>query len=153
MAGQRGRDILLKVSYGGSQNGFVTLAGIRSTEFELGATSVDGTAADSENGWRELVSGAGIKSAKVRGSGVFKDAESDERMRELFFSATLATWQLVIPGLGVLEGPFHIRTLKWGGAFDGEASFSIDLESAGALSFDTSAVSSSDSSLVFGGGA
>ena len=97
MAGQRGRDILIKVSDGNVPEAFETLAGIRSTEIDLNAASVDGTAADSQDGWRELIAGAGVKSARVRGRGVFKDAVSDDRMRDIFFSGDLARWQLIIP--------------------------------------------------------
>ena len=139
MAGQKGRDVLIKISDGGVPEVFVTLAGIRTSEIELNATTVDGTAADSEAGWRELVAGAGVKSAQVRGRGLFKDAASDERMRSVFFAGEIARWQLVIPGLGTLTGPLHIAELKWGGQHDGEATFAIDLRSAGALGFEAAA--------------
>ena len=136
MSGQRGRDVLIKISDGAVPESFVTLAGIRSSDIELNAQSVDGTAADSSEGWQELIAGAGVKSARVRGSGVFKDAASDLRMRDVFFNGEISDWQLIIPGLGQLTGPLHIRELKWGGAYDGEASFSIALESAGELVFE-----------------
>lgn len=139
MAGQRGRDILIKVSDGNVPEAFETLAGIRSTEIDLNAASVDGTAADSQDGWRELIAGAGVKSARVRGRGVFKDAVSDDRMRDIFFYGDLARWQLIIPGMGAVTGPFEIREIKWNGAYDGEAGFSIDLQSAGALAFEARA--------------
>ena len=139
MGGQRGRDILIKVSDGNIPEAFETLAGIRSTEIDLNAASVDGTAADSQAGWRELIAGAGVKSARVRGRGVFKDAVSDDRMRDIFFSGDLMRWQLIIPGMGAVTGPFQIREIKWNGAYDGEAGFSIDLQSAGALAFEARA--------------
>jgi len=136
MAGQRGRDVLIKISDGHSPEAFETLAGIRSTEFELNAGAVDGTSADSPEGWRELIAGAGIKTARIRGQGLFKDAISDERMRQIFISTGQARWQLIVPGIGVVTGSFHIRELKWTGAFDSELGFSIDLESAGQLTFE-----------------
>ena len=136
MTGQRGRDMLLKVSDESDPETFTTLAGIRSNSFELNAESIDATASDSPDGWRELISGASIKTGRVRGNGVFKDADSDRRMRALFFDSAVVNWQLVIPGLGTLTGPFHIRSLQWSGAYDAEASFAIDLESAGALTFE-----------------
>lgn len=136
MAGQRGRDVLMKVSDGNIPEAFETLAGIRSTEFELNAASVDGTAADSPEGWRELIAGAGIKTARIRGRGLFKDAVSNERLRQIFASSGQARWQLIIPGMGAVIGPFHIRELKWTGAYDSELGFSIDLESAGLLTFE-----------------
>ncbi|MFN3212291.1 MAG: phage major tail protein, TP901-1 family [Henriciella sp.] len=135
MAGQRGRDVLIKVSDGNIPEAFETLAGIRSTEFDLNTARVDGTAADSPEGWRELVAGAGVKTARVRGRGVFKDASSDDRMRDIFFADDIVRWQLIVPGMGAVTGPFQIREIKWNGAYDGEAGFSIDLESAGALKF------------------
>lgn len=136
MAGQRGRDVLIKLSDGQVPEAFSTIAGIRTSEFELNAQSVDGTAMDSVDGWRELLAGAGLKSARVRGRGVFKDTASDQRMRALFFNGELSRWCLIIPGMGQLLGAFHIRGLKWGGTYDGEATFSIDLESAGPLTFE-----------------
>ncbi|GAB5457390.1 MAG: phage major tail protein, TP901-1 family [Henriciella sp.] len=136
MAGQKGRDILIKVSDGQVPESFITLAGIRTNEIELNASPVDGTAADSEEGWRELIAGAGIKTAKIRGRGVFKDAASDARMRSVFFAGDITRWQLVVPGLGNLTGPLQISELKWAGEYDGEATFFVELLSAGALAFE-----------------
>lgn len=136
MAGQRGRDVLIKVESETQADVFVTVAGIRSSEFELIAQSVDGTAADSPSGWRELIDGAGVKTARVRGRGVFKDAESDAILRALFFAGHAVRCQLLVPGFGQLLGRFHIRELKWGGTYDGEATLSIGLESAGEIVFE-----------------
>ena len=133
MAGQKGRDVLIRVSDGAG--GYETLAGIRTTRFQLSAARIDATSADSPDAWRELVAGAGVKSARVSGAGVFKDAASDMRMREVFFSGQAPDWELVVPGFGVLRGAFQISELAWDGTHDGEAGFSVSLESAGALGF------------------
>lgn len=133
MGAQRGRDILLKISDGGA--GFVTLAGVRASRIELRSASVDATGADSPDSWRELLAGAGVKTARVSGRGVFRDAASDARMRAVFFAGETPVWQLVLPDFGILEGAFQITELSWSGAHDGEAEFSVALESAGALSF------------------
>jgi len=134
MAGQRGRDILLKISDGAG--GFTTLAGVRASRIQLSAGTVDGTSAESAEAWRELVEGAGIKSARVTGRGVFKDATSDARMRAVFFGGEAPDWQLVLPDFGTLESAFQISELSWSGAHDGEAEFSVTLESAGLLAFE-----------------
>lgn len=139
MAGQRGRDVLIRISDGSAPETFITLAGIRTSEIELNAESVDGTAADSPEGWRELIAGAGVKSARVSGRGVFKDAASDALMLETFFSGDLARLQLLVPGMGTLTGLMHLKELKWSGAYDGEAGFSVTLESAGAMRFEAAA--------------
>jgi TP901-1 family phage major tail protein len=134
MAGQRGRDILLKISDGAA--GFTTLAGVRASRIQLSAETVDGTSADSVEAWRELIDGAGAKTARVTGRGVFKDAASDARMRAVFFAGEAPDWQLILPDFGILEGAFQITELSWSGAHDGEAEFSVTLESAGRLTFE-----------------
>ena len=133
MAGQKGRDVLLKIDDGAG--GFVTLAGIRTKTLALSAGAVDGTSLDSPEAWRELIAGAGVKAARLSGAGVFKDAASDERMRAVFFAGTTENWQFVIADYGTLSGAFLITELTYGGEHDGEATFSVTLESAGALTF------------------
>lgn len=137
MAGQRGRDMLLKVADGAG--GYETLAGIRASKVKLAQAMVDATHAGSADAWRELLAGAGVKSAQVSGRGVFKDAASDARMRALFFGGELADWRLVLPDFGILAGAFLIRELTWDGAYDGEMTFAVTLESAGQVSFEVAA--------------
>jgi TP901-1 family phage major tail protein len=134
MAGQRGRDLLLKISDGAG--GFVTLAGVRASRIQLSAGAVDGTSAESPEAWRELVAGAGVKAAKVTGRGVFKDAASDARMRAVFFAGEAPDWQMVVPDFGTLTGAFQITELSWSGEHDGEAGFAVTLESAGLVTFE-----------------
>lgn len=137
MAGQRGRDLLLKI--GDEAGGFVTLAGVRASRIELSAGMVDATGMDSPDAWRELIGGAGTKTARVTGRGVFRDAASDARMRAVFFAGEAPDWQLVLPHFGTLQGAFQITQLSWSGTHEGEAEFSVTLESAGALSFEVMA--------------
>ena len=134
MAAQKGKDLLVKLSSDGGGT-FETVAGLRATRIALNAASVDATTADSAGRWRELLGGAGVKSASVSGSGVFKDAASDAAMRAAFFEAGAPLFQLVIPDFGVIEGPFQIATLEYSGEHDGEAAFEMSLASAGALTF------------------
>jgi len=132
MSGQRGRDVLIKIADG---EAFVTVAGIRAKSISLNARAVDGTSGESEGAWRELIAGAGVKSASVSGAGVFKDAPSDALIQQAFFTQATRVFQLVIPDFGVLEGPFLIEALDYSGDHDGEAAFAITLASAGALGF------------------
>jgi TP901-1 family phage major tail protein len=136
MAGQRGRDVLIKVGSGGSPEAFATVAGIRAKTITLQTGLADATSADSAERWRELLAGAGAKRADVAGSGVFKDAASDARLRGLFFAGEAARFELVIAGMGFIRGPFLVSELAYGGAHDGEATFSVRLSSAGVLAFE-----------------
>lgn len=135
MAAQKGKDLLLKVDADGSGS-FTTVAGLRSRAIAFNAESVDITHAESAGQWRELLAGAGVKSARVTGGGIFKDAASDEIVRGYVFNGTIRDWQMVIPDFGTVEGAFHIASFELTGRHDGEVAFEIALESAGELTFE-----------------
>ncbi|GAB4225331.1 MAG: phage major tail protein, TP901-1 family [Methyloligellaceae bacterium] len=134
MVAQKGRDLLLKVDADGLGT-FETVAGLRTRSLAFNAELLDITDSESAGQWRELLSGAGIKTARAAGSGIFKDAASDETVRSLFFSGTIRDWQMILPDFGTVQGPFQITSLEFAGAHDGEITFDIALESAGALTF------------------
>jgi TP901-1 family phage major tail protein len=71
----------------------------------------------------------------MSGAGVFRDQASDLRLRQMFFDGLIATFQLVIPAFGTMEGLFQITSLDYRGEHSGEVTFDISLESAGALTF------------------
>ncbi|MEL7542671.1 MAG: phage major tail protein, TP901-1 family, partial [Pseudomonadota bacterium] len=112
-----------------------TIAGLRSRTLAFNAEAVDVTHAESVGHWRELLSGCGVRSARVAGSGIFKDAGSDEILRGAFFDGVAHTFELVIPDFGTVRGAFHVSALEFSGRHDGELTFEVALESAGALSF------------------
>lgn len=134
MAAQNGKDLLIKLDILGDGS-FVTLAGLRATRISFNAESVDVTSLESQGGWRELLGGAGVKSASISGSGVFKDADTDERARQLFFDGEVPGFQVIIPDFGTVEGPFQVTALEYAGTHNGEASYELALASAGALTF------------------
>lgn len=134
MAAQKGKDLLLKLDETGSGS-FVTVAGLRATRLSFNSDTVDVTTAESAGNWRELLAGAGLRTAAVSGSGIFKDAASDAALRQVFFAGTLPAFEIVIPDFGVVSGPFQVTSLEYSGHHDGEAGFEVALVSAGALSF------------------
>lgn len=134
MTAQRGKDLLLKIGDGATPEAFTTVAGLKATSLAFNATTIDITNADSADMWRELLN-AGVKSAAITGSGVFKDAASDATLRSAFFNQTLSNWQIVIPSFGIVSGPFKLTQLHYEGPYDGEVKISLSLASAGALSF------------------
>ncbi len=66
---------------------------------------------------------------------MFKDADTDERARQIFFDGETPGFQVIIPDFGVVEGAFLITSLEYAGNYNGEATFDLSLASAGALSF------------------
>lgn len=134
MGAQRGKDLLLKVDPAGG-TAYQTMAGLRSRRIAFNAETVDVTDSESVGRWRELLGGAGVQRASISGSGIFKDAASDAAIRQLFFQSRVAAFQAVIPDFGAVSGPFQVTALEYGGEHDGEVSFEMTLESAGALTF------------------
>jgi len=134
MVAQKGKDLLIKIDMDGTGT-FQTVAGLRASRVTFNAETVDVTSLDSAGGWRELLGGAGVRSAAISGSGVFRDDYTDERARQIFFDAIVPDFQVVIPNFGIIEGPFQITTLEYSGKHDGEAAYDLSLASAGALGF------------------
>ena len=134
MSVQRGKDLLLKVDLDG-QGLFETIAGLRATRISFNAEQVDVTSLESQGGWRELLAGAGVKSASISGSGVFRDAQTDERARQIFFDGEQPVFQVLIPDFGVVEGAFQITSIEYAGTVEGEATYELSLSSAGSLTF------------------
>jgi TP901-1 family phage major tail protein len=134
MPAQAGRDLLLKID-GAGTGAYTTVAGLRARRIALSAASVDVTDADSPGRWRELIGDAGVRRASLSGGGIFRDAAADALVREAFFDGGLRSWQAVIPDFGTLTGPFHVASLEYAGTHDGELTFEIALESAGAVAF------------------
>lgn len=134
MTAQKGKDILLKLDETDSGL-FVTVAGLRASRISFNADTVDVTTMDSAGHWRELLSGAGVKTAAISGSGIFKDADSDAALRRVFFDDLVPPFEVTIPDFGTVTGPFQVTSLEYSGNHDGEATFEITLASAGALAF------------------
>jgi TP901-1 family phage major tail protein len=134
MTAQKGRDLLLKIDATGAGS-FQTVAGLRSHALAFNAETVDVSHQESAGQWRELLAGAGLKSAAISGSGIFKDAASDATIRGYFFDGTIRDWQVIVPSFGTIQGPFQITSLEMAGRHDGEVTFDLSLASAGSLSF------------------
>ncbi len=115
MTVQNGKDLLIKVDMTGGGS-FTTLAGLRATRIAFNSETVDVTSLDSQGGWRELLGGVGMRSASLSGSGVFRDADTDERARQLFFDGLTPAFQVVIPDFGTVEGPFQVTALEYSGS-------------------------------------
>jgi TP901-1 family phage major tail protein len=134
MGAQNGKDLLIKVDMA-ADGQFTTLAGLRATRVSFNAETIDVTSLESQGGWRELLAGAGVRSVSISGSGVFRDADTDERARQLFFDGEAPDFQVVIPDFGIVEGPFQVTAIEYSGSHNGEATYELSLASAGNLMF------------------
>ncbi len=139
MAGQKGKEMIIKIGDGTETPAFTTLCGIRSKTLAFGDTPFDVTAPDCTNPenplYRELI-GGGLKTCDVSGDGVFKDSASEETFRAKKMSNDpVEVFQIIIPDFGTVEGKFHIDTLEYAGSQDEAVTYSIALSSAGAFTF------------------
>ena len=134
MAVQNGRDLLIKMDMIGDGS-FETVGGLRASRLAFNAETVDVTSLESEGRWRELLAGAGVRSASISGSGVFRDGTTDQRARQVFFDGEVPRFQVVIPDFGTVEGAFQITSLEYAGSYNGEATYEISMASAGVISF------------------
>ena len=134
MAVQSGKDLLVKLDMTGTLQ-FETIAGLRASRISFNAETVDVTSLESAGGWRELLAGAGVRSASISGSGVFRDAATDARARQIFFDGEVPRFQVVIPDFGTVEGAFQITSLEYAGSYNGEATYEISMASAGVINF------------------
>ncbi len=144
MTAQKGKDILIKllVSAADAQNKvYSTMAGLRAHNISLNAASIDVSHAAQTHQWRELLDGGGIKTMSVSGEGVFRDDDADDKVRRQFVDGAISEWLIHIPDFYNVTGNFQVTGLEYAGEYDGEVTWRLSLESAGALSFDATSVS------------
>lgn len=126
----KGRSVLLKISDGTSPGVFSTIGGIRSKTITINNETVDIT--DSDNApWRSLLPDAGIRSASISGSGVFKDEAAINSVEDLALSGQVEDFQIIFGNGDILQGLFQVTSFEYGGEHNGEQTYSISLESAG----------------------
>lgn len=134
MSSKPGSEMLLKQDVAGNGT-FITIGGIQTQQLAIKVAEVDVTNQQSVGKWRELLAGAGIKSASGRGSGTYKN---DAPMAQVFanhINNVIRPWQIIIPGLGTLEGPVATTNLEFTGPHEKDMNWDIAFESAGALVF------------------
>jgi TP901-1 family phage major tail protein len=133
MAAQKGSSLLLKIG-SGSPVSYTTVGGLRSTSITMNDEPVDVTNKDS-SAVRTLLAQGGVSSFTVSGSGVFTDAASEATLRAAFNAASFSSFQIVVPELGTYTGTFMIASLEYAGEYNGEVTYSVTLESSGAVTF------------------
>ena len=132
MAAQKGAALLLKINTTSST--YVTIGGLRSTSITLNDEAVDVTNKDS-SGNRTLLADGGVFSLSVSGSGVFTDTAAEETLRATMNASTFKNFQVIVPDFGTYQGAFMVASLEYAGEFNGEVTYSVTLESSGAITF------------------
>jgi len=131
MAAERGSAFLLKIGSGSPQV-FATIAGLKTTSLSVNGDLVAITNKDS-GGWRELLSGAGVRSVSVAGSGIFTGSSAEAQLRSLALAGWLADYELSFESGERMQGKFLVSRLEYAGDFNGERNYTLALESSGAV--------------------
>ncbi len=127
---EKGSAFLLKVGNGGAPVTYSTVAGMRTTQLTINGESVVVTNKGS-GGWRELLSGGGVRSVSVAGAGVFTGSAAETRLKGNALSGMLDDFELSFESGERLQGRFLIARLDYSGDFNGERSYAVALESSG----------------------
>ena len=130
MAVERGSAFLLKVGDGAMVPAFATVAGLRTTQLSVNGEAVVVTNKDS-GGWRQLLSGAGVRSVSVSGAGVFTGSAAEVRVKASALSGVLDDCRLSFESGDSMTGRFLVTRLDYAGDFNGERSYTLSLESSG----------------------
>ena len=132
MPAEKGSAFLLKVGDGAAVPSYSTVAGLRTTQLAINGDAVVVTNKGS-GGWRELLSGAGVRSVSVSGTGVFTGSAAELRIKANALAGTLDDYELSFESGERLRGRFLVARLDYAGDFNGERSYTMALESSGAV--------------------
>lgn len=130
MTAEKGSAFLLKVGNGGEPPVFATVAGMRTTQMSVNGEAVNVTSKDS-GGWRELLSGAGVRSVSVAASGIFTGSSSELRVKVNALGGIIDDYQLSFESGERLQGRFLVTRLDYSGDYNGERNYALNLESSG----------------------
>jgi TP901-1 family phage major tail protein len=132
MSAERGSAFLLKVGNGAAPVVYQTVAGLRTTQLSVNGEMVAITSKDS-GGWRELLSGAGVRSVSVSGAGIFTGSVAEVRIKGNALSGAIDDYRLTFESGETMTGRFLVTRLDYAGDYNGERSYTLSLESSGAV--------------------
>ena len=130
MPAQKGSAFLLKISNGATPAVYQTVAGLRTTQMSIAGDPVVITNNES-GGWREMLSGAGVRSVSVSAAGIFLGSAAEAQVRANAMNGTLDDYQLSFEDGEKLQGKFLVQKLDYSGDFNGERNYTLQLESSG----------------------
>lgn len=112
---------------------FKTVAGLRNASISINAEMVDITNYGS-NQFREILSGAGLKSMSISGDGVFNSDTDFNTFQTAMLDQDLvcAIYVDVVAGR-IYHSCAKITSMEFSGEFSGEANYTMALESSGTI--------------------
>jgi len=114
----------------GAPAAYATVAGMRTTQLSVNGEAVNVTHKES-GGWRELLSGAGVRSVSVSAAGIFTGSAAEVRLRNHALAGTIEDYELSFESGEKMRGRFLVTRLDYAGDYNGERNYALGLESSG----------------------
>lgn len=138
MPAVRGSTLLLQRGDGGTPTeSFTTVGALQNATVNLNGNPIDVTTSDdvdvNNEIWRANITG--VKDLSISGNGVAKALEPIQSVYNDFATGAIRNYQVVVPFVGTYTVAFVITAMTFEGPYDGAATFSIELTSAGAPTF------------------
>jgi predicted secreted protein len=84
-------------------------------------------------GWRDLLPVGGVRSVSISGAGVFTGSAAEMALKERALTGALDRFEVSFEGGERLRGTFQLSRLDYSGDFNGERTYTLALESSGAV--------------------
>jgi TP901-1 family phage major tail protein len=130
MAAERGSAFLLKIATPADPAIYATVAGLKTTQLSINGDAVAITHKGS-GGWRDLLTGAGVRSVSVAASGIFTGSTAEGQVRALALNGEIENYELSFESGEKMRGRFLVTRLEYAGDFNGERNYTLALESSG----------------------
>lgn len=134
--GYLGRAVILKIETA-TAGTYVTVGAMRTTSCSVNNGFIDVTTKD-DGVWRKQI-GGGIRTMEISGAGVYRNDASHKRMHVLSDGAAPFLCEIVFADGDKFAGSFALTKLERGGEYDKEETYSLTLESCGAITFTEAA--------------
>jgi TP901-1 family phage major tail protein len=105
---------------------------MRTTQLSVNGEPVNVTTKDS-GGWRELLSGAGVRSVSVSASGIFTGSAAELKVKANALAGVLDDYELSFESGERMRGRFLVTRLDYSGDYNSERNYTMSLESSGAV--------------------
>lgn len=136
MVAQCGRDVVFRID-ANNDDTYAIVGGIKNAGVAVNNEPVNITNSDS-GGWREFLSGCGMRAVTFTGSGVFVDDPAAADALSLSMSGLAAPADFMFPDFVTFKGGFVCTTCEFNGGEDnGEVSYSMTFESSGPITVET----------------
>lgn len=125
-------ECLLRISDGLPQGGFVEVEGLRVSGWQVVSEEVDITSS-ADDGWRRLLSGAGLRSLEVHFTGLYLGSPGQLRLRELAFEGRAFEGEVTLDNGKAVRGRFIASELRHESVVNEEATCAAVLRSVGPI--------------------